>query len=241
VLVAPFDDSALDTDDRWVGEAVGEVLRLALVQHQAFIPIERARLRGGQGAAKTWSNEVVQQAARATRADVAIFGRVTRAGTDLVIHPRYLEVKPGSEAASLEDLLVPEGQLLAKLGTLPVVYTRALKVSLTEAETAKMEKAARPTRSLRALELYARAHMALARGGQEANESAVDLLSRRVGRTFDESEHQSAKEAAKLVGYDSYLDALLLQFGHQVVYLLGFGDKVWLTDNVFQFKVGITG
>lgn len=30
---------------------------------------------------------------------------------------------------------------------------------------------------------------------------AVDLLSRRVGRTFDESEHQSAKEAVKLVGY----------------------------------------
>ena len=180
VLVAPFDDSTLDTDDRWVGEAVGEVLRLALVQHQAFIPIERARLRGAPGAPKTWSNEVVQQAARATRADVAIFGRVTRAGTDLVIHPRYLEVKPGSEATSLEDVLVPEGQLLAKLGTLPVLYTRALKVSLTEAETARMEKAARLTRSVRALELYARAHMALARGGQEANESAVDLLSRAI-------------------------------------------------------------
>ena len=179
VLVAPFDASALDADDRWVGEAIGEVLRLALVQHQAFIPLERARLRA-LGAPTAWGNEVVQQAARTTRADLALFGRVTRAGTDLVIHPRYLEVKPASEPVSLEDVAVPEGQLLAKLGTLPVLYARALKVTLTEAETARMEKAARPTRSLRALELYARAHMALTRGGQESNESAVDLLSRAI-------------------------------------------------------------
>src|SRR2546428_8848253 len=43
-----------------------------------------------------------------------------------------------------------------------------------------MEKAAAPTKSVRALELFARAQMATARGGQEANESAVDLLSRAI-------------------------------------------------------------
>ena len=181
VLVAPFDASALDADDRWMGEAIGEVVRLGLVQHQAFIPLERTRLRA-LGTPAAWGNDVVQQAARTLRADAAVFGRVTRTGADLVIQPRYLEVKPGAEPTSLEDVVVPDGQLLAKLATLPLLYTKAMKVTLTEAETARIEKAARPTRSVRALELYARAHVTLARGGhaQESNETAIDLLSRAI-------------------------------------------------------------
>jgi len=179
VLVAPFDASALEAEDRWIGEAVGEVLRLSLVQHRAFIPLERSRLRA-LGTPTAWGNDVVQQAARTTRADVAVFGRVTRARDDLVIHPRLLEVKPGTDPVALEDVPVPDGQLLAKLATLPLLYARTLRVTLTEAEAARIEKAARPTRSVRALELYARAYMALTRGGQEANESAVDLLSRAI-------------------------------------------------------------
>ena len=43
-----------------------------------------------------------------------------------------------------------------------------------------MERAAAPTRSPRAFELFSRAQIAAARGGQEANESAVDLLSRAI-------------------------------------------------------------
>jgi tetratricopeptide (TPR) repeat protein len=179
VLIAPFDASALDADERWIGEAVGEILRLSFVQHQAFIPLERSRLRA-LGAPAVWGNEVVQQAARSMRADVAIFGRVTRTGSDLVLQPRYLEVKPPGEPVTLEEIAVGDGQLFAKLSSLPTVYARALRVPLTEAETARIEKAARPTRSLRALELYARAHVALTRGGQDANESAVDLLSRAI-------------------------------------------------------------
>jgi len=179
VLIAPFDAAALDADDQWIGEAVGEVLRLSLVQHQAFMPLERSRLRA-VGAPTVWGNEVVQQTARTIRADVAVFGRVTRTGNDIVLQPRVLEVKQGSEPVALEDVAIPDGQLIAKLGTLPGIYARALKVPLTEAEAARLEKAARPTRNLRALELYARAHMALSRGGQEANESAVDLLSRAI-------------------------------------------------------------
>jgi tetratricopeptide (TPR) repeat protein len=180
VLIAPFDAAGLDADERWVGEAVAQMLALGLVQHQAFIPLERSRLRA-LGVPETWGVEVVQQAVRTTRADLALFGRVTRSGTDLVIQPRYLEVKPNAaEPFALEHVIVGDDQLLAKLGTLPVLYARALKLPLTEAETARMEKAARPTRSLRALELYARAHTALTRGGQEANETAVDLLSRAI-------------------------------------------------------------
>src|SRR6185503_1518426 len=120
-------------------------------------------------------------AARTARADVAIFGRVERAGADLVLHPRLLEIRtPPAEPLTMEPVSVPDGELVSKLAGLPVLYARAMKVSLSEADVTRMDKAARPTRSLRALELYARAHMALARGGQEANESAVDLLSRAI-------------------------------------------------------------
>jgi tetratricopeptide (TPR) repeat protein len=180
VLITPFDAGSLDADDRWLGEAVAQVLTLALVQHQAFIPLERSRLRA-QGTPEIWGPEVVHQAARSTRADVALFGRVTRSGNDLVIQPRFFEVKATmSEPVALEDVTVPDGQLLTKLGGLPVLYARALKVGLSEPEVARIEKAARPTRNVRALELYARAHTALARGGQDANEMAVDLLSRAI-------------------------------------------------------------
>jgi len=179
VLVAPFDASALEPDERWVGQAVAEVLRLGLVQHHSVIPLDRGRLKR-QGEPTAWGPDVIMQTARTTRSDVALFGRVSRAGGELVIHPRLFEVKPNTEPVSLEDVAVPDGQLIAKLGTLPVTYLRTLKVSLTDAEIARIDRASRPTRSARALELYARAHTALSRTDKDANESAIDLLSRAI-------------------------------------------------------------
>jgi adenylate cyclase len=179
VLIAPFDASSLDADERWMGEAVSEVLRLSLVQHQAFVPVERTRLRASEST-QTWGQEVVQQTARTTRSDVALFGRVTRTGSDLVIQPRLFDTKASGDGVTMEDVTIPDGQFIAKLSTLPLLYAKAMKVSLTEAEAARIEKAARPTRNLRALELYSRANMALWRSGQEANETAIDLLSRAI-------------------------------------------------------------
>ena len=179
VLIAPFDASALEADDHWIGEAVTQVLTLGLVQHPAFVPLEQGRLRAF-GNPAVWGVDVVQQATKTTRADVAIFGRVMRTGSDVVIQPRVLEAKPGAEPVALDDVAIPDGQLVARLAALPIIYAKALKVPLTETESARIEKAARPTRNVQALELYARAAIALARGGQEANESAVDLLSRAI-------------------------------------------------------------
>jgi tetratricopeptide (TPR) repeat protein len=180
LLIAPFDASALDTDERWIGEAVADVVRMGLVQLPAFAPLERSRLRGF-GNPEAWGQDVILQAARTTRADVAIFGRVERTGSDLLILPKVMEIRATpAEPFSLEPVKVGEGELIAKLSTMPVVYARSMKVSLSEADVVRLEKAARPTRSPRALELYARARMALARTGQEANETAVDLLSRAI-------------------------------------------------------------
>ena len=110
-----------------------------------------------------------------------LYGRVARTNNELVLQPKILELRGGAgEPVSMEPMSVPEGELIVRLAALPAAYVRTLKVPLTEAEARRMEKAAAPTKSVRALELFARAQMAAARGGQEANESAVDLLSRAI-------------------------------------------------------------
>jgi tetratricopeptide (TPR) repeat protein len=63
---------------------------------------------------------------------------------------------------------------------LPLAYARALKIPVSDAEVRRIEKAASPTRTLKAFELFSRAQIAAGRGGQEANETAVDLLARAI-------------------------------------------------------------
>jgi tetratricopeptide (TPR) repeat protein len=113
--------------------------------------------------------------------DAALYGRVARSNDELVLQPKILELRGGAgEPAVMEPVTVGEGELVTRLAALPAAYARTLKVVVSDAEARRMERAATPTRSLRALELYSRAQMAAARGGQEATESAVDLLSRAI-------------------------------------------------------------
>ena len=180
LLIVPFDASALDREEQWVGEGVAQILSLGLAQHPAFVQVERVRLRA-YGQPEAWGDATLGRAARAVRADAALFGSVTRQSAELVIQPRLLEVKgTASDTVTLEPVTVPEGELLAKIAGLPVLYARALKVPLTAAETARVERAALPTRSLRAFELFARGAIALQRSTQEGNEAAVDLLARAI-------------------------------------------------------------
>src|SRR2546425_8402866 len=181
VLIAPFDATALGADGEWIGSAVAEALSLGLAQHPAFIQIDRARLRQ-LGEPEAWGEPVVLQAGRSLRADAALFGTITLSGTDLTIQPRLLEVRAGGgEVIMLEPLTLPQGDLLARLPALVVAYAPTTKVPLTDADVARIEKAVRLTRSLRAFELYARSQEAARRGGQEGNERAADLLSRAIG------------------------------------------------------------
>jgi tetratricopeptide (TPR) repeat protein len=180
VLVTPYDTSALGSDGQWLGEGIAEILRLGFAQHPAFIQVDPARLRQF-GQPEIWGENAVIQAARALRVDGAVFGRVTRSGTDLTIQPLLMEIKPGGgETLPLEPMTVAESEVLQRLPALVVTYARTLKIPLSEAETQRMDKATHPTRSLRAFELYARAVQAMRRGNQEGNESAADLLSRAI-------------------------------------------------------------
>ena len=180
IAVLPFDTSTLERDQQWIGEGVAEVVSVGLAQHPAFVSVDEARVRAGQPS--VWNEAAVTQAARALRADNAVFGQIVKSGTDLVIQPRLLEVKAaGVDVVALEPITVPEGELLARLVPLPATYARTMKVTLTDAEARRMEKAAQPTRLLKAFELYARAQEAVnTRPGQEGNEQAVDLLARAI-------------------------------------------------------------
>jgi tetratricopeptide (TPR) repeat protein/TolB-like protein len=180
LLILPFDASALDREEQWIGEGIAQVLSLGLAQHPAFVEIERSRLRA-YGQPEAWGEAALGKAAHGVRADGALFGTVTRRSTELVIQPRLLEAKTtGSDAVLLEPVTAPEAELLTKIAGLPLAYARILKVSLTAAEAARIERAALPTRSLRAFELFARGAIALQRGTQEGNETAVDLLARAI-------------------------------------------------------------
>src|SRR5262249_57989763 len=63
VMIVPFDASALDTEERWVGEGIEELLALGLAQHPAFVQVDRARMRG-VGRVEVWGEPVVVQTAR---------------------------------------------------------------------------------------------------------------------------------------------------------------------------------
>ncbi|HMH51695.1 MAG TPA: tetratricopeptide repeat protein [Candidatus Acidoferrum sp.] len=180
VLVLPFDASALPADDRWMGEGVAQIISLGLAQHSAFNQLDPTRLPG-LGHADVWGPQLVLQTTRNVRADAAIFGEITRKGGELTIRPRLHEIKgTGADTMALEPITVPDGELLARLASMPVAYARTMKVTLTDAEAARMEKAARPTRSLKAFELFSLAQSAARHGGQEAYERAADLLARAV-------------------------------------------------------------
>lgn len=180
VLVLPFDASTLPPQERWIGEGVAQIVRLGLVQHPAFIELEPARLRG-LGEPGPWGEAQATQAARTLKVEHAAFGQVVRAEGEFVVRPRLLEMKAsGIDVLHLEPLTVTEGDLMARMATLPLAYTRSLKVAPTDAEAGRIDKAARPTRSVKAFELYARSQAALRRAGQESNETAADLLSRAI-------------------------------------------------------------
>jgi tetratricopeptide (TPR) repeat protein/TolB-like protein len=179
VIVLPFDASALERDEQWIGEGASQIVALGLAQHPAFVQIDRARVRAAAGRPELWGEPVVMQVARVLKAEAALYGKVVKQNGELVVQPRVVELK-GGEPLVLEPIAVAEGELLTRLGSLPIVYARTLKVGLSDAELRRIDKAASPTRSLRAFELFSRAQIAAGRGGQEGNETAVDLLSRAI-------------------------------------------------------------
>jgi len=175
VIIVPFDASSLAPGDQWMGEAVAQVLSRGLAQHRAFVQIERARLTA-DGAPGVWTEAAVHQAASAVHADVAMFGRVDRQGTDLGIYPRLLNVK-SAQATSLPTMTFDDGAFATGIASLPLAYARALQIALTPRDSSRIEQASRLTPELQALKLFTQGQMATYRG---AHKDAVDLLVRAI-------------------------------------------------------------
>jgi tetratricopeptide (TPR) repeat protein len=176
VLVLPFVSVDLAKDERWLGEAVAESLMLGLIQAPSLIQIDRERLKQ-IAQPEAWDEQAVASAAKAVHAEIALYGEVRRAGAELAIQPRYLELKADRpERVALDVVTVPENGLVQQLRGIPLAYARALKVPLSESEAARVQKWASPTASARAFESYVRGRLAWYRGNQEGNEAAIELL-----------------------------------------------------------------
>ncbi len=180
VLILPFAGAELTRDEQWIGAGVAESLTLALVQAPGLVQIDAGRLKH-LPQPEAWDDQAALQATRALRADVGLYGTVKRAGTELVILPRYVELKGDrAERVTLDAQPVAEGALLDRFRDLAHAYVRSLKVPVSETELSRVRKWASPTTSLRAWEAYVRGRLAVIRGGQEANEAAVDALSKSI-------------------------------------------------------------
>lgn len=179
ILILPY-QTELSRQEQWLGEGVAQILSLALAQHPAFLQVDRVRL-ARLGEPHLWGEPAILAAARSLKADTALYGQIERVSGDLVLRPRYLELRSGGgEARTLEALTVQEDKLLDQLPAIALAYFRAFRIPLSDAQAASIEKAARPTASLRAFEAFVRGRVAALTETQQGNETAADLLARAV-------------------------------------------------------------
>jgi len=180
VLILPFAAVDLTREEQWMGEGIAQSLMLALIHVPGLVQIDRERLKQ-LPQPEAWDEAATLVAAKKLGADLAIYGEVKRTGADLIVQPRFLELRGDKvEHGTLDTFTVAEGQLLDRMRPLPGAYLKAMKVPASDVEVARASKWASPTTQLRAYEFYVRGRQASYRGSQEANEAAVDFLSRAI-------------------------------------------------------------
>jgi tetratricopeptide (TPR) repeat protein len=180
VLSLPYAPVDLGRDVQWIGEGIAQSLMLSLVNVPGLVQIERERVRA-LPQPEAWDETAATAAAKKLGADLALFGEVKRTGTDLIVQPRFLDVRGDKvEKGALDTFAVPDGQLLDRLRSLPGAYLKAMRVPASDAELARAQKWAAPTGVARAFELYVRGRHASYRGTQDASEAAVEFLSRAI-------------------------------------------------------------
>jgi tetratricopeptide (TPR) repeat protein/TolB-like protein len=180
VLILPFATPDLTREEQWIGEGVAQSLMLALVHVPGLVQIDRDRLRQ-LPQPEAWDEAATVAAAKRLGADIALFGEVKRTGSDLILQPRFVELRGDKvERGTLDTVAIAEGQLLDRLRSLPAGYLKALKVPASEVELARVQKWAAPTGQSRAYEFYVRGRQAAYRVTQDGSEAAVEFLSRAI-------------------------------------------------------------
>lgn len=173
IVIVPFDASGLASGDQWMGEAAAQTISLGLTQQPGLVQVDRDRFSRAVNPT-IWSEADLIRAGQAVGAHAALYGSIGRKDSDIVLHPRLLDIKKG-HTTSLPPTTFPDTELLTHLASLPVVYARTLQPAPTDAASARIEAAARPTASVRALELFSRGQTAIYDG---ENQRAVELLTR---------------------------------------------------------------
>lgn len=186
LLILPFQEAIPGGDD-WLGEGLAETLILALRNHQAFLPIDRGRVRQALLAAGETphghpAERSVLAVARTLRADLVLLGEYRLGeGRSLTVIPRHLAMRAGGAEARAGE---PVQGSLDRLGELQSAlvrhYLKALGVALTPEEVQRLGAAARPTASSTAFEAYVKGRRAYLRGTQQGYEGAVELFGRAV-------------------------------------------------------------
>ena len=180
VLILPFATPDLTREEQWIGEGVAQSLMLALVHVPGLVQIDRDRLRQ-LPQPEAWDEAAAVAAAKRLGADVALFGEVKRTGSDLILQPRFVELRGDKvERGTLDTVAIAEGQLLDRLRPLPAGYLKALKVPASDVELARVQKWAAPTGLSRGYEFYVRGRQAAYRVTQDGSEAAVEFLSRAI-------------------------------------------------------------
>lgn len=180
VLILPFATPDLTREEQWIGEGVAQSLMLAFVHVPGLVQIDRDRLKQ-LPQPEAWDEAATVAAAKRLGADVALFGEVKRTGSDLILQPRFVELRGDKvERGTLDTVAIAEGQLLDRLRPLPAGYLKALKIPANDVELARVQKWAAPTGLSRAYELYVRGRQAAYRVTQDGSEAAVEFLSRAI-------------------------------------------------------------
>ena len=120
VLIVPFATGDLTREEQWIGEGV------ALVHVPGLVQIDRERLRQ-LPQPEAWDEAATVAAAKRLGADIALFGEVKRTGADLILQPRFVELRGDKvERGTLDTVAIAEGQLLDRLRPLPAAYLKTL-------------------------------------------------------------------------------------------------------------------
>src|SRR5262245_30670518 len=87
VLILPFATPDASREEAWLGEATAQSITNAFRQVPGLIQVERGRLKA-LAQPEAWDESAAVAAARALRADVAVFGEVRRTGGDPALQGR---------------------------------------------------------------------------------------------------------------------------------------------------------
>ncbi len=177
LLILSFQEVPPTEATAWIGEGVAEALELAFIRIPTFLPVDRGRV---EQARRDTADRGATTLAKTLQADLVLYGTYQReASGEIILRPRYLDVK-GGEEKSLEVVRGPFERLLDLQGDLVRVYLSGLRVGIRSDQAEGAAAAARPTSSLVAYEAYVRGRRLANERTRSGLEGAVELFSRAV-------------------------------------------------------------